>query len=391
MSNKDATSAIRQQLDRTAYREHSGPLFLTSSFVYDSAEHAQKMFAGEESGDIYSRFTNPNTTEFVNKMNHLEGTEAGVATASGMAAVFNTLAAHLQAGDHLIACSSLFGNSIYIIKEILPKWGVEYTLVDINEDASAWQAAVQSNSKLVLVETPSNPGLDLIDLQWLGEFCQNHKLICCVDNCFATPIIQKPMRYGADLIIHSATKWIDGQGRVLGGIVQGKQEFVSPIFDFLRRTGACMSPFNAWLLSKSLETLEIRMERHSQSALALATYLSERSEVKQVVYPHLPSHPQYEIALRQMSMGGGIVTVHFEAEQQRVFDLINNLKIPSITANLGDSRTIVTHPATTTHSKLSAEEQQHVGITTGTLRISVGLENIDDLIADFDNSINQSL
>ncbi len=385
---KDATSSIREQSDRTPYREHSTPLFLTSSFVYDNAEHAQAMFAGEADGYIYSRFSNPNTSEFISKMNALEGTEAGVATASGMAAIFNTLATHLTSGDHVIACSSLFGNSLYIIKEILPKWGIEFTLVAIDAPEQLWHDAVQKNSKLVLVETPSNPGLGLIDLDWFAKFSQTHRLISCVDNCFATPIVQKPAHYGVDLIIHSATKWIDGQGRVLGGIVQGKEEYVTPIYDFLRRTGACMSPFNAWLLSKSLETLEIRMEKHCQNAMRLASHLNGHHKIKNVAYPYLDSHPQYELACRQMKMGGGIVTLHLDANQQKTFEVINALKIPSITANLGDTRTIVTHPATTTHSKLSNEEQVQIGITEGTLRISVGLENIDDLVDDFDKALS---
>ncbi|MEL6390135.1 MAG: aminotransferase class I/II-fold pyridoxal phosphate-dependent enzyme [Bacteroidota bacterium] len=374
-------------MSRTPYREHSAPLFVTSSFVYDDAEHAESMFAGEGEGDIYSRFTNPNTTELIERMNALERTEAGVATASGMAAVFSTLATHLDAGDHLVACSSLFGNSLYIIEQILPKWGIRYTLVDIH-DHDHWEKAIAKKPKMVLIETPSNPGLDLIDLEWMGELCMRSGVMFCVDNCFATPILQKPIDYGADLIIHSATKWIDGQGRVLGGLVQGTKTYVQPIFDFLRRTGACLSPFNAWILSKSLETLEVRMERHCSNALQLASFLESQSEVRKVVYPFLESHPQHDLAHRQMTMGGGIITIHFTNVKQVAFEFINRLRLPSLTANLGDSRTIITHPATTTHSKLSEEQRSQIGIHDGTIRISVGLEHIDDIIADFGQALS---
>ncbi len=385
---KDNTKAIRDQLGRTSYREHSVPVYLTSSFVYDSAEHAEAMFAGEKEGDIYSRFTNPNTTELINKFCRLEKAEKGVATASGMAAVFNTFAAHLKTGDHVIACSALFGNSIYIIKNILPSWGIEYTLIDV-DDEEGWISAFKANTKMVLIETPTNPGLELLNMSWLADLCRKHKAIYCVDNCFATPILQKPMNHGADLVIHSATKWIDGQGRVLGGLVVGKEEYVQPIFDFLRRTGACLSPFNAWLLSKSAETLELRMERHCSNALKLASYFESHQMITKVIYPYLPSHRQYELAKEQMTAGGGIVTVEVDSDKSGVFKFINQLTIPTITANLGDSRTIITHPSTTTHSKLSLSEQEEVGIKPSTLRISVGLEDIDDLVEDFDQALNK--
>ncbi|MEL6124344.1 MAG: PLP-dependent transferase, partial [Bacteroidota bacterium] len=324
---------------------------------------------------------------FEDRMCTLEGAEAARATTSGMAAVFSTLATHLDAGDHLVACSSLFGNSLYIIEQILPKWGIRYTLVDIH-DRDHWEKAIAKKPKMVLIETPSNPGLDLIDLEWMGELCMRSDVMFCVDNCFATPILQKPIDYGADLIIHSATKWIDGQGRVLGGLVQGTKTHVQPIFDFLRRTGACLSPFNAWILSKSLETLEVRMERHCSNALQLASFLESQSEVRKVVYPFLESHPQHDLAHRQMTMGGGIITIHFTNVKQVAFEFINRLRLPSLTANLGDSRTIITHPATTTHSKLSEEQRSQIGIHDGTIRISVGLEHIDDIIADFGQALS---
>lgn len=385
---KEDTKAIRGQIDRTAYREHSVPMFLTSSFVFNSAEHAERMFNGEEKGDIYSRFTNPNTTELINKFCQLEEAEDGIVTASGMAAVFNTLAAHLKSGDHLVACSSLFGNTNYIIKNILPTWGIDYTLVDAS-DQKGWAEAFQPNTKMVLIETPTNPGLEILDLSFLSALCKKHDAIFCVDNCFATPILQKPLLFGADLSIHSATKWTDGQGRVLGGIVVGKKEYTQPIFDFLRRTGASLSPFNAWLLSKSIETLGLRMERHCSNALRLAEHLEAHGKIKRVRYPFLSSHPQHELAKKQMKYGGGIITVDLGNSKKEVFDFINRLTIPSITANLGDSRTIVTHPATTTHSKLSTEEQESSDIYISTLRLSVGLENVEDLIEDIDHALTQ--
>ncbi len=385
---KEETNAIRGQIDRTAYREHSVPMFLTSSFIYKSAEQAERMFAGEETGDIYSRFTNPNTTELINKFCKLEEAEDGVVTASGMAAVFSTLASHLKSGDHLVACSSLFGNTNYIIKNILPTWGIDHTLVSA-DDQNEWEEAFQPNTKMVLIETPTNPGLEILDLQWLSELCKKHNAIFCVDNCFATPILQKPMLFGADLSIHSATKWTDGQGRVLGGAVVGKKEYIQPIFDFLRRTGPSLSPFNAWILSKSLETLGLRMERHSSNALRLAEHLEAHEKVRRVRYPFLSSHPQYELAKNQMKYGGGIITIDIGSAKKEVFAFINRLTIPSITANLGDSRTIITHPATTTHSKLSKKEQEASDIYMSTIRLSIGLEDVEDLIEDMDQALNQ--
>ncbi len=385
---KDSTRNIRSQIERTSYREHSAPLFLTSSFVYDSAEHAEAMFAGEASGDIYSRFTNPNTTELIRKLCILENAESGVVTASGMSAIFSSLAAHLGQGDHLIAAKSLFGNSLYIIQHILPNWGIQYTLVDLT-DQEAWAKAIRPNTKMALVETPSNPGLELVDIQWLSGLCRSHGILLNVDNCFATPVLQKPVDLGADLVTHSATKFMDGQGRVLGGVVVGKEEHVTPIFEFLRRTGPCLSPFNAWLLSKSLETLEVRMERHCKNAMALASKLEGKPGIRMVRYPYLRSHPQYSLAKRQMAQGGGIVTCEFAGGKPACFAFINHLTIPSITANLGDARTIVTHPASTTHSKMSPEERDRIGITDGTLRISVGLEAVDDLLEDMENALDR--
>ncbi|MFT6811293.1 MAG: O-succinylhomoserine sulfhydrylase [Saprospiraceae bacterium] len=384
---KDSTAAIRNQMERSQYREHSTPMFMTSSFVYDSAEQAEAMFAGEAEGYIYSRFSNPNITELINKMCSLEGTEAGVATASGMAAVYNTLAAHLESGDHVVAAKSLFGNSTYILKHILPKWGIETTFVDI-QDREAWGGAFETTTKMVLIETPTNPGLELMDMKWLAELTHRHNALLVVDNCFATPILQKPILFGADIILHSATKWIDGQGRVLGGMVLGNESFITPIYDFIRRTGAALSPFNAWILSKSLETLEVRMDRHCSNALRFASEFESHNKVAQVIYPYLPSHPQHALAKTQMSAGGGIVSLKLKGGKSETFNFINALRLPSITANLGDARTIVTHPATTTHSKLSVEEQVAVGIHPSTIRISIGLEDISDIIEDFEQALN---
>ena len=378
---KDSTKGIRLQTKRTEYREHSAPLFMTSSFVYHDAEHAEQMFAGQGEGDIYSRFTNPNTTELIQKVSAMEGAAAGIATASGMAAIFNTLAAHLIAGDHVVASNSLFGNSTHILEHILPKWGIKSTLIDI-DDQAAWEKAITPKTKMVFIETPSNPGLDIIDMTWLGGLCKANSALFVVDNCFATPILQKPMHFGADIIIHSTTKWMDGQGRTMGGIVVGTEIAVAPIFEFLRRTGACMSPFNAWILSKSLETLELRMERHCQNAMKLAEFLENHTGIESVKYPFLPSHHQYELAQKQMTMGGGIVTCNIKGDKNTCFKMINRLKLLSITANLGDSRTIITHPATTTHSKLTEYDRIKAGIYPTTLRISVGLEHIDDIISD---------
>ncbi len=383
---KDETKSIRNQAAQTGYREHSVPLFLTSSFTYGSAEEAAAYFAGEIEGDIYSRFTNPNTTELINKVCDLEAAEEGVATASGMAAIYTTLVANLKAGDHLVAGNSLFGNTLYIIKELLPRWGIAYTLVNVT-DTDEIIGAFQPNTRMLMVESPTNPGLDLVDIPAVAAACQSRDIIFAIDNCFATPILQKPILMGADLSIHSATKWMDGQGRTLGGVVVGSKHRVKPIFEFLRRTGACLSPFNAWLLSKSIETLSLRMERHCANALKLAAFLEQHPAINQVKYPFLSTHPQYDLAKKMLSMGGGIVTIEVKGGQEAAFRFMNKIKILSLTANLGDSRTIITHPATTTHSKLSPEDRIIGGVTETTIRISVGLEAIEDIIAD----INQAL
>ncbi len=385
---KFETNAIRTQSEQTSNREHSVPLYLTSSFTFDDAEQMRAMFADELEGNIYSRFTNPNTSEFVNKMCLLEGAEAGYATASGMAAVFASFMALLKSGDHILASSSIFGSTHTVLSKILPKYGIEHTYADVNKPET-WESLIRKNTKMIFVETPSNPGLDIIDLEWLGKLSKKHNVILNVDNCFATPFIQRPIEFGADIVTHSATKYIDGQGRVLGGIAVGKKELIKEIYTFCRSTGPSLSPFNAWTLSKSLETLSIRMERHSQSAHKLAMLLENHPNIKQVRYPFLLSHPQFEIAKKQMSLGGGIVAFEIKGgvDKGRIF--LDALKMCSLTANLGDTRTIATHPASTTHAKLTEEERLAVGITPGLVRISVGLENIIDIIADIEQALEK--
>ncbi|MBN8695238.1 MAG: aminotransferase class I/II-fold pyridoxal phosphate-dependent enzyme [Bacteroidetes bacterium] len=386
---KMETNAIRTQAGRTDNREHSVPMYLTSSFTFDDAEQMRAMFADELEGNIYSRFSNPNSTELVDKMCLLEGAEAGYATASGMSAIFASFMALLKSGDHILASSSIFGSTHTVLSKILPKYGIEHTYADVNKPET-WEGLIQKNTKMVFVETPSNPGLDIIDLEWLGKLTNKHKVILNVDNCFATPFIQRPIEFGAHIVTHSATKYIDGQGRVLGGVVVGKKELIKEIYTFCRSTGPSLSPFNAWTLSKSLETLAIRMERHSQNAHKLAILLENHPDILQVRYPFLLSHPQFEIAKKQMSMGGGIVTFEIKGGIDRGRKFLDALQMCSLTANLGDTRTIATHPASTTHAKLTEEERLSVGITPGLVRISVGLENIIDIIADIEQAIEKS-
>lgn len=382
------TIAIRTQVPRSQQKEHAVPLYLTSSFCFDSAEHGAALFSGEQQGNLYSRFSNPNTDEFVEKLKLMENCEAGVATASGMAAVYTAMAAHLSTGDHVISASAIFGNSKYILENILSKMGVSSTFVAV-DDNEAWAAAVQKNTKLLYVESPSNPTLKTADLEFLGALCKANDIIYVMDNCFATPYLQQPASYGADLVLHSATKYIDGQGRVLGGAILGKKEKVTACYDFIRRTGASLSPFNAWVLSKSLETLGLRMDRHCQNALAVAKYLQGKKEFSTVIYPHLENYSQYDLAKKQMSQGGGLVACELKGGLEMGRKFLNNLTMLSLTANLGDSRSIATHPASTTHAKLSLADQLAVDITPGFIRFSVGLEDVDDIIADIDQALSK--
>jgi O-succinylhomoserine sulfhydrylase len=380
------TDAIRAQHERTPFREHSVPLYLTSSFVFEDAEQARAMFADEIPGNIYSRYSNPNTNEFIEKLCILEGTEDGVATASGMAAMYASMAALLKSGDHVLACRSVFGSTHQILNTIFPKFGISHSYADITEPET-WESKIQPNTRMIFVETPSNPALDILDLEWLGKLADKHKLILNVDNCFATPYLQNPAKWGAHIVTHSATKFIDGQGRVIGGVILGTKELIKEIRFFTRHTGPSMSPFNAWILSKSLETLAVRMERHCQNALALATYLEKHPEVLTVKYPFLASHPQHALAKKQMRLGGGLVTFEVKGGLDRGRRFLNALKMISHSPNLGDTRTIAIHPASTTHSKLTDAERAAVGITPGLIRIAVGLEDIKDIIADIEQAI----
>ena len=380
------TEAIRIQIPITDEMEHSTPMYLTSSFRFEEAETMRAAFADENAENIYSRFSNPNVDEFVKKMCVLEGAEAGFATATGMAAVFASMFALLKQGDHLICCSSVFGSTHTMVTKFLPRYGIEATLIPAN-DKEAWEKAVKPNSKMIYLETPTNPQLEIIDLEWAGDFSRKHNLVMNVDNCFATPLSQKPIEYGADLVVHSATKWIDGQGRVLGGVIVGRADLIKDIYLFSRNTGPSLSPFNAWVLSKSLETLDVRLQRHCENAMKVALALKQHKNVEWVKYPFLEDHPQYDIAKKQMKDGGGIVCFEVKGGIESGRRFLNKLKMLSMTANLGDTRSIASHPASTTHSKLTEEERLSVGITPGLIRISVGLEYADDII----NDLNQAL
>ncbi|MCF6214438.1 MAG: aminotransferase class I/II-fold pyridoxal phosphate-dependent enzyme [Flavobacteriaceae bacterium] len=383
------TQAIRAQTEKTAFKEHATPLFLTSSFTFDTAQEGEALFNGQAEGHIYSRFSNPNVDEFVNKMCLLEKTESGVATATGMAAIFTCFAALLKAGDHVVASKAIFGNSLYILQSILPNYGINHTLVEI-DDKEAWQDAITPQTKILFVESPSNPTLKIADLSFLGNLAKEKNLIFCIDNCFATPYLQQPVRFGAHVIIHSATKYIDGQGRVLGGAILGDKKYVDLCYDFIRRTGASLSPFNAWVLSKSLETLAIRMDRHCENAEALYQFLEQHSDIEKIFYPFDKNNLQYNLAKKQQKLGGGLVGCQVKGGKARGTSFLNALKLHSLTANLGDTRSIATHPASTTHSKLSKEQQLEQGITPGFIRFSVGLEHIDDIIADVSQALKNS-
>jgi len=380
------TQAIRNQTERTQYSEHSTPLFVTSSFVFDDAEDMRASFAEEKQRNLYSRFTNPNTTEFVDKILAMEGAEAGYAFATGMSAIFSSFAALLNAGDHIVSCRSVFGSTHSMFTKYLPKWNIETSYFKVDE-VDIIESLIQENTKIIYIETPTNPAVDILDLEVIGNIAKKHNLIFIVDNCFATPYIQQPIKFGADLVIHSATKLIDGQGRVLGGVTVGKSDLIREIYLFARNTGPAMSPFNAWVLSKSLETLAIRVEKHCENALKVAQFLEEHKQVEFVKYPFLKSHPQYHTAKQQMKLGGNIVAFEIKGGLASGRKFLNNIKMCSLSANLGDTRTIVTHPSSTTHGKLSEEERLEVGITNGLVRVSVGLENIEDIINDLQQAL----
>jgi O-succinylhomoserine sulfhydrylase len=388
---KPETRAIRIQNERTGEMEHSTPLFLTSSFCYHSAEEMASAFVDDSLDiNIYSRFSNPTVDEFVAKVGALEGAEDGIATGTGMAAIFATFMTYLGQGDHLVSASAVFGSTHTILTKYMPRWGISFDYFDMNHPDTI-EALIKPNTKMLYVETPSNPGLDIIDLELLGAICKKHNILFVVDNCFATPAIQQPIQFGADLVIHSATKFMDGQGRVLGGVVVGRKDLIYPLYLFVRNTGPSMSPFNAWILSKSLETLYLRMEKHSANALSFAQAMEKNPHIVKVKYPFLPSHAQYDIARKQMSSGGGIVAFELKGGVERGRKFLNALEWLSMTNNLGDSRTIVSHPSSTTHSKLSETERLAVGITPGLVRISIGLEAVSDIIADVEQALERSV
>ena len=361
--------------------EHSSPLFLTSSFTYNDAEEMRATFADETENNIYTRFSNPTIKEFTDRIVALEGAEAGFATSSGMSAVFASFMALLKKGDHLLSCDAIFGSTHTVITKYLTKYGIDYSYVSANKPQE-WEAAIRPNTKMIYLETPTNPGLDIIDIELVADLAKKHNLLLNVDNCFATPIGQRPIDFGADLVVHSATKWLDGQGRVLGGVVAGRADLIKEIYLFCRSTGPSMSPFNAWVLSRSLETLDVRMERHAKNALHIAKSVENNSKISWLKYPGLPGHPQYEIAKKQMKNGGGIVCFELKGGLKAGQNFLNNLKMLTLTANLGDTRSIASHPASSTHAKLTEEERQAVNITPGLIRISVGLEHEDDILND---------
>ena len=381
------TQAIRGQLERTQYLEHSVPLYLTSSFVFEDAEDMRASFADEKERNIYSRYSNPNTIEFINKVCQMEGAETGFAFASGMASVYSTFAALLKSGDHIVSASSVFGATHSLFVNYFPKWNIETTYFDINAPETI-ESCIQPNTKILFAESPTNPAVDIIDLELLGKIAKKHNLILIIDNCFATPYLQQPIKWGADLVIHSATKLMDGQGRVLGGITVGSADLIKDIYLFSRLTGPTLSPFNAWVLSKSLETLAVRLERHCENALKVAEFLENHPQVNKVKYPFLKSHPQYAIAQKQMKLGGNIVAFEIKGGIEAGRAFLDKIKLCSLSPNLGDTRTIVTHPASTTHSKLSVEERLAVSITDGLVRVSVGLETVADVIADLEQALS---
>jgi len=387
MSKHFETEAIRTQINRTEFLEHSMPMYLTSSFVFEDAEDMRASFSEEKDRNIYSRFTNPNTTEFVDKICKMEGAEAGYAFATGMAAVFSTFAALLNSGDHIVSARSIFGSTHSLFTKFLPKWNINTSYFKVDE-VDTLESLITPETKILYVESPTNPAVDVLDLEYLGKIAKKHNLIYVVDNCFATPYLQQPIKFGADLVIHSATKMIDGQGRVLGGVTVGKADLMREIYLFARNTGPALSPFNAWVLSKSLETLAVRAEKHCENAVKVAEFLENHEKINMVKYPFLKSHPQYEVAKKQMLLGGNVVAFEVKGGIDAGRKFLNSIKMCSLSANLGDTRTIVTHPASTTHSKLSEEDRNEVGITDGLVRISVGLEHVDDVIDDLKQALD---
>ena len=387
MDNKHfETKAIRAQLERSENNEHSVPLYLTSSFVFDTAEDMRAAFNEETDAHIYSRYTNPNNSEFVNKVCLLEGAEAGVAMASGMAAIYTTFMALLKSGDHVVSCSSVFGATHALFTKYFPKLNITHSYFNI-KNPNDIEKLIKPETRFIYLETPTNPAIELIDLEFVASIAKKHKALLIVDNCFASSYLQQPIKWGADLVVHSATKYMDGQGRVLGGVVVGKADLVKEIYLYGRLTGPSLSPFNAWVLSKSLETLALRMERHCENALHVAEALEKNPALENVSYPFLKSHPHHHIAKKQMKLGGGIITITVKGGYEAAKKFLDKLQMIKISPNLGDARSIATHPASSTHCKLSEDERLSVGITPGLIRISIGLENKEDILNDIQQAL----
>jgi len=380
------TLAIRAGQERSQFGEHSEALYLTSSFVFDNAEQAARRFAGEEEGNVYARFSNPTVTMFQERLAALEGAEDCVATASGMSAIMALCLAHLQAGDHIVASSALFGATVQLFNNILSRCGISTSFVPPT-DPAAWTAAVRPNTRLFFVETPSNPLTEIADIAALAEIAHARGILLAVDNCFCTPVLQRPLELGADLVVHSATKYLDGQGRVLGGAVCGARKLTEEIFKYLRTAGPTLSAFNAWVLLKGLETLKLRVEAHSAAAAELAKWLEAHPKVARVYYPGLASHPQHALAARQQKSGGGIVSFEVKGGRAEAWRVVDSCRLLSITANLGDVKTTITHPATTTHGRVTPEARAAAGIGEGLLRVAVGLEAVSDLQADLERGL----
>lgn len=382
------TLAVREGTARTQFNEHSEAMYLTSSFVFDSAAQAAARFSGEEEGNVYSRFTNPTVNAFQERLAALEGAEAAVATASGMSAIMALIMAHLSSGDHIVASNSLFGATLQMFNNILSRFGIETSCV-AQTDVAAWEAAIRPNTKLFFLETPSNPLTEIADIQALSDVAHARNILVAVDNCFCTPVLQRPLDLGADLVVHSATKYLDGQGRVLGGAVVGPKKYTDEVFKFLRTAGPTLSAFNAWVLLKGLETLQIRMEAQSAKAMQLAKWLEAHPKVARVYYPGLPSHPQHQLAMRQQKSGGAIVSFEVKGARTEAWRVVDACQLLSITANLGDTKTTLTHPASTTHGRITPEARAMAGVSEGLLRVAVGLEAVEDLQNDLDRGLSQ--
>ncbi len=375
------TKSVREGHEPTNEQEHSAAIFLTSSYRFNSAEEAAKRFDKKEEGNVYSRFTNPTVDAFQNKLAALEGAEKCQATATGMSAIFATIMTILRPGEHMVASRCMFGTTIVLLNDIIEKFGIKVTFVDLS-NLDAWSSSVQKNTKLFLLETPSNPLGEVVDIEKLAAISKKNNIVLAVDNCIMSPALQTPLSLGADLVIHSATKYIDGQGRCLAGAVAGKGTIIDDISSFARSTGPTLSPFNAWIVLKGLETLSLRMRAHCESAMTLASWLESQTFVEKVHYVGLNNHPHHEVASKQQSGFGGIVSFQVKGGRKEAFRLINNTKMISITANLGDAKTTITHPSSTTHIRLTDEEKKQTHITENLIRISVGLENVEDIIAD---------